>query len=395
MQARYQYDAWGNTRSEVGSSWNRFGFTGHEHDKETGLIYVKARFYDPETGRFLGQDAWEGDVMLPPSLHKYLYAYQNPTVYVDPDGNKSVFGGATEQIGNFKDWLTEQNKAGDSQLAAAAIGTAQFVATLGEGITRPLDVAANLAQTAAGVDDQQVRDELAGTKQAIKGAADFVVNGDYGKAIKNAHTAAVAETVKALEGNVSATANLTQAGWGLALIAKPKAKALIKEGASGPKALLQAEKKSLKKIQSNVAKIQSLNEKINQRGIIHDIKQAARESVRQTDLEGVLAKNGKRGTRSHKILEEKVPKINQRYQGTGYGAQAERFRLPSPDGIKPGAPARKRQKHSRSLDVVITRNKVPFKGMDLKTGNAKFTADFKNDLRVRFKLDNIEEINIK
>jgi len=89
VQARYQYDAWGNKRNEVGSSWNRFGFTGHEHDEETGLIYAKARFYDPDTGRFLGEDAWEGDVMLPPSLHKYLYAYQNPTVYWDPDGNEA------------------------------------------------------------------------------------------------------------------------------------------------------------------------------------------------------------------------------------------------------------------------------------------------------------------
>lgn len=36
--------------------------------------------------RFLGQDPAEGNVHNPPSLHKYLYAYQNPTVYVDPDG---------------------------------------------------------------------------------------------------------------------------------------------------------------------------------------------------------------------------------------------------------------------------------------------------------------------
>jgi len=90
VQARYQYDAWGNKRNETGTSRNRFGFTGHEEDKETGLIYAKARFYDPDTARFLSQDAWEGDNSLAPSLHKYLYAYQNPTVYVDPDGNSAV-----------------------------------------------------------------------------------------------------------------------------------------------------------------------------------------------------------------------------------------------------------------------------------------------------------------
>ncbi|MBZ2190597.1 hypothetical protein K8B33_15935, partial [Alcanivorax sp. JB21] len=90
ISARYSYDAWGNTRQQSGTSFNRFGFTGHEHDQETGLIYAKARYYDPETARFLSQDPWSGDVSMPPSLHKYLYAYQNPTVYVDPDGRAPV-----------------------------------------------------------------------------------------------------------------------------------------------------------------------------------------------------------------------------------------------------------------------------------------------------------------
>ena len=87
LTARYSYDAWGNKRQDTGTSSNPFGFTGHEHDEETGLIYAKARYYDPETARFLSQDPWSGDALMPPSLNKYLYAYQNPTVYVDPDGH--------------------------------------------------------------------------------------------------------------------------------------------------------------------------------------------------------------------------------------------------------------------------------------------------------------------
>src|SRR5690606_26061550 len=90
VQARYAYDAWGHTRHQSGTSWNRFGFTGHEHDQETGLIYAKARYYDPDTGRFLSHDPWEGDIAIAPSLNKYLYAYMNPTVYIDPDGREAV-----------------------------------------------------------------------------------------------------------------------------------------------------------------------------------------------------------------------------------------------------------------------------------------------------------------
>ena len=89
LQARYQYDAWGNPRSTAGSSFNVFGFTGHERDEATGLYYFKARYYDPETGRFLTEDPFGGTREQPPSLHQYLYAYQNPTVYTDPTGRQN------------------------------------------------------------------------------------------------------------------------------------------------------------------------------------------------------------------------------------------------------------------------------------------------------------------
>ena len=53
------------------------------------LDYAKARFIDPDTARFNRYDPWEGDQLIAPSLHKYLYAYQNPTAYYDPTGNSS------------------------------------------------------------------------------------------------------------------------------------------------------------------------------------------------------------------------------------------------------------------------------------------------------------------
>jgi YD repeat-containing protein len=59
IQARYQYDAFGGIRGQAGSSFNRFTFTGHEADTETGLYYFKARFYDPDTGAsFLKIHIW-------------------------------------------------------------------------------------------------------------------------------------------------------------------------------------------------------------------------------------------------------------------------------------------------------------------------------------------------
>lgn len=70
------------------TSANIFGFTGHEIDPETGLVYMKGRYYDPIIGRFLSQDPAAGNPVKPPSLHKYLYAHANPTIYIDPDGRE-------------------------------------------------------------------------------------------------------------------------------------------------------------------------------------------------------------------------------------------------------------------------------------------------------------------
>lgn len=64
------------------------GFTGYLKDSESGLYYAGARYYDPAIGRFLTQDPVGGSPMNPPSLHRYLYAYANPTTYTDSTGRQ-------------------------------------------------------------------------------------------------------------------------------------------------------------------------------------------------------------------------------------------------------------------------------------------------------------------
>lgn len=58
-------------------------------DRDIGLIYANARYLDPDTGRFLSFDPFAGYDDKPISLHRYLYAYQNPLRYVDPDGREA------------------------------------------------------------------------------------------------------------------------------------------------------------------------------------------------------------------------------------------------------------------------------------------------------------------
>jgi len=89
--ASYHLDAWGNFRfpSELAASKNRFAFTGYLWDPETGLFNAKARYFDPQLGRFLSQDSALGHVDDPPSLHRYFYANDNPTRFIDPTGHQA------------------------------------------------------------------------------------------------------------------------------------------------------------------------------------------------------------------------------------------------------------------------------------------------------------------
>ena len=47
------YDSFGNS---TGSQLTRYTYTGREFDSDTGLYYYRARFYDPQVGRFISED---------------------------------------------------------------------------------------------------------------------------------------------------------------------------------------------------------------------------------------------------------------------------------------------------------------------------------------------------
>jgi RHS repeat-associated protein len=63
-----------------------FGYTGEQHDAETGLLYLRARHYDPATGQFLQRDPLAGEVGAPVTQQPYLYAWNNPLRFADPSG---------------------------------------------------------------------------------------------------------------------------------------------------------------------------------------------------------------------------------------------------------------------------------------------------------------------
>jgi RHS repeat-associated protein len=70
---------------------NKLWYTGKPYDKDNGLTYMGARYYDPLVGRFTGMDSVGFDEDNIHSFGRYTYANNNPNKFVDPDGRMSTF----------------------------------------------------------------------------------------------------------------------------------------------------------------------------------------------------------------------------------------------------------------------------------------------------------------
>jgi RHS repeat-associated protein len=64
--------------------------SGEQYDPDLGLYYLRARYYNPATGRFLSRDPLDGKAIDPKTLHKYLYAGGDPINKIDPTGKGIV-----------------------------------------------------------------------------------------------------------------------------------------------------------------------------------------------------------------------------------------------------------------------------------------------------------------
>lgn len=74
------------TEQYVGANNTNLGFTG-EQTNANGLVYLRARHYDPGLGVFLSRDPVLGAIGGPSiRFNGYAYAGANPVNYVDPDG---------------------------------------------------------------------------------------------------------------------------------------------------------------------------------------------------------------------------------------------------------------------------------------------------------------------
>jgi RHS repeat-associated protein len=86
LGARRKYDAWGQVRWSEGTPLDQ-GYCGnlqHRRDAESGLVYMRARYYEPWTGRFLSEDpAMDG-------ANWYVYCANDPVGNFDASGKNAI-----------------------------------------------------------------------------------------------------------------------------------------------------------------------------------------------------------------------------------------------------------------------------------------------------------------
>ena len=129
---KYRYDPYGEFShgGYLGSSGthyeNFYGYNGEDYNRLSGLQYLRARYYEPETGRFLTRDSYLGSIMEPLTLNRYAYGVNNPVMNIDPSGH-------------IPKWLSNAGKKVTSAVTSAWNSTKSFVSkavsTVGNAIS--------------------------------------------------------------------------------------------------------------------------------------------------------------------------------------------------------------------------------------------------------------------
>jgi RHS repeat-associated protein len=127
------YDAFGQTLPSAPRAGG-FGYTGEAHDDESGLVYLRARYYDPSLGRFLSRDSY---VDQPP----YAYVGNDPMNATDPSGHFTV----TEKTGTMIGFDT----LAAMQAPVAIPGTLQAVLVWHVAAQSPVVVGVGIVTTGA------------------------------------------------------------------------------------------------------------------------------------------------------------------------------------------------------------------------------------------------------
>ena len=128
VQNTYEYDAWGAVINETETIANNHKYAGQYYDAETGLIYLRARYYDPSDRRFIQEDPARDE------RNWYVYCGDNPIMYIDPSGEGKVSGTLTAIAGGLGIGAIVSSGTIFGLPAGTVLGVAAGVATIAAGV---------------------------------------------------------------------------------------------------------------------------------------------------------------------------------------------------------------------------------------------------------------------
>ncbi|MEF3311883.1 polymorphic toxin-type HINT domain-containing protein [Paenibacillus sp. GYB004] len=127
---QYTYDIWGNPITEHEMVENPFRYSGEFWDSSAELQYLRARWYDPDMGRFINEDTYEGDISNPLSLNLYTYVSNNPLRYIDPSGHMGCALGSSwcnDYFSAAGEYFTDKLKMATDKTYRATKAVADFL----------------------------------------------------------------------------------------------------------------------------------------------------------------------------------------------------------------------------------------------------------------------------
>jgi len=142
-------------------------------------FYAKARYYGGGRGSFASVDPWGGDQLSPLSYNKYLYAYANPGVYVDPDGRISFLSDAeaftSQTVDRYDQDIDRAVKEGAGG-RAFLLGMGKGFAAVGDLVVGGLNTTSNLLARNIydGPTREQAQREITENEMAVTNAMETV-----------------------------------------------------------------------------------------------------------------------------------------------------------------------------------------------------------------------------
>lgn len=141
----------------LGTNASGPGYTGHVSDDDTGLVYMQARYYDPEVGRFLSIDPNTPSAGNIYTFNRASYANNNPIANIDPDGRVVTSLNAsnnaalqtyinTNAAGQFS--FNKNNQLEKSSAANNSNGSSYYSDDLVAAINSPANIILDVAPTA-------------------------------------------------------------------------------------------------------------------------------------------------------------------------------------------------------------------------------------------------------